>query len=104
MQEAYVPQSLQRPVYPLPQPKWLRALGSFFSYVFHPLFISAYVAAYLIYLHPYEFAVYDHRQKALRLISVILITTFFPAITVILLWRLKFVSSIYLRTQKERII
>lgn len=104
MQESYITRPVQQAVYPLPQPKLLKAAGSFLSYVFHPLFISAYIAAYLIYLHPYEFAVYDHRQKALRLISVILITTFFPAITVLLLWRLKFVNSIYLRTQKERII
>lgn len=90
--------------FPLPQPSYLKALGSFLSYLFHPLFIPAYVAAYLIYLHPYEFAVYDNRQKLLRLISVFLITGFFPAITVFLLWRLKFVQSIYLRTQKERII
>lgn len=94
----------QKQVYPLPQPQILKVLGRFFSYLFHPLFISVYVAAYLIYLYPYEFSVYDHRQKFLRLLSVILITTFFPALTVFLLWRLKFATSIYLRTQKERII
>ena len=90
--------------FPLPQPKFLKAIGSFFSYLFHPLFISVYVAAYLIYIYPYAFAVYDPRQKLLRLISVILITAFFPALTVLLLWRLNFVKSIFLRTQKERII
>ena len=97
-------QPLTQPLFPLPQPAILKVLGRFFSYLFHPLFISVYVAAYLIYLHPYEFAVYDHKQKLLRLVSVILITTFFPAITVFLLWRLKFIDSIYLRTQKERIV
>lgn len=40
----------------------------------------------------------------LRLVSVFVITAFFPAITVFLLWRLKMSTSIYLRTQKERII
>lgn len=94
----------KREVYPLPQPQILKVLARFFSYLFHPLFISTYVAAYLIYLYPYEFAVYDDKQKFLRLVSVILITAFFPAITVFLLWRLKFADSIYLRTQKERII
>lgn len=105
MQEMSATQSFQKQqVYPLPQPQILKVLGRFFSYLFHPLFISVYVAAYLIYLYPYEFAVYDHKQKFLRLLSVFLITTFFPAITVFLLWRLKFADSIYLRTQKERII
>ena len=94
----------QLPAYPVPQPKFLRVLGSFFSYLFHPLFISVYVAAYLIYYYPYAFARYDDKQKLLTLAFVFSITTFFPALTVFLLWRLKFASSIYLRTQKERII
>jgi hypothetical protein len=105
MLEMHASQPLQKQqVYPLRQPLILRVLGNFFSYLFHPLFISVYVAAYLIYIYPYAFAVYDDRQKFLRLLSVILITTFFPAITVFLLWRLKFANSIFLRTQKERII
>lgn len=105
MQEMSATQSLKKQHgLPLPQPKILKVLASFFSYLFHPLFISVYVAAYLIYVYPYAFAVYDAKQKFLRLLSVFLITTFFPALTVLLLWRLKFASSIYLRTQKERII
>jgi hypothetical protein len=90
--------------YPLPQPKSLGIVAKIISYVFHPLFIPVYVTAYLIYIHPYLFAAYDDKQKFLRLLSVFLITVFFPALTVFLLWRLKFAESIYLRTQKERII
>src|SRR4051794_13779815 len=104
MQETQATYPVQQNPFPLPQPRILKVLGSFFSYLFHPLFISVYVAAYLIYIHPYDFAVFDQKQKLLRLISVFLITAFFPAITVFLLWRLKFADSIYLRTQKERII
>jgi hypothetical protein len=40
----------------------------------------------------------------MKLISFFVITVFFPAFTVFLLWRLKFADSIFLRTQKERII
>lgn len=90
--------------FPIAQPRALKMAASFFSYVFHPLFISVYVAAYLIYLYPYSFSVFDPQQKFVRLLSVFVITVFFPAITVFLLWRLKFADSIYLRTQKERII
>jgi hypothetical protein len=90
--------------YPLPQPLLLRLLGNFFSYVFHPLFISVYVAAYLIYFYPYAYARYEPKQKVLTLAFVFSITTFFPALTVFLLWRLKFATSMFLRTQKERII
>lgn len=98
------PPQQRESIYPLPQPKALKLVGNFFSYLFHPLFISVYVAAYLIYFYPYAFARYDHKQKLLTLAFVFSITTFFPALTVFLLWRLKFASSIFLRTQKERII
>jgi hypothetical protein len=90
--------------YPLHQPKPLRVLGKIFSYVFHPLFIPAYVIAYLIYMHPYAFSSLQEKQKGMKMISFSVITVFFPALTVFLLWRLKFADSIFLRTQKERII
>jgi hypothetical protein len=90
--------------FPLPQRGILRILGKAVSYLFHPLFIPLYVSAYLIYIHPYSFAVFDQKQKALRLVSIFVITAFFPAVTVFLLWRLGFAQSIFLRTQKERII
>jgi len=94
----------QKTLYPLPQPRIIKLVAGLFSYLFHPLFISVYVAAYLIYLHPYSFSVFDSQQKFLRLLSVFVITAFFPAFTVFLLWRLRFARSVYLRTQKERII
>jgi hypothetical protein len=104
MSDLAINADLQETTYPLPQPNYLRFLGKFFSYVFHPLFIPLYVSAYVIYVHPYAFAVFDDKQKLLRLLSVFLITAFFPAFTVFLLWRLQFADSIYLKTQKERII
>ncbi len=91
-------------IFPLPQPPLLKAFGRFFSYVFHPLFVPAYVAAYLLFIHPYSFALLNTPQKIFRLIFVFSTTAFFPAFTVFLLWRLKFANSIFLRTQKERII
>lgn len=96
--------SLPNSTHPIPQPTIVRAIARFLSYLFHPLFIPLYIAAYLIYLFPYAFAVYDQKQKFLRLLHVFVMTTFFPALTVFLLWRLKFAQSIFLRTQKERII
>ncbi len=91
-------------VYPLPQPAPLKWAARFISYVFHPLFIPVYVSAYLIFVHPYTFAALQPGEKMLKFISLFVITCFFPAVTVFLLWRLKFVDSIFLRTQKERII
>jgi hypothetical protein len=74
------------------------------SYVFHPLFIPTYVFLFLIYQVPYEFAGITEYQLQLRLFSIFWLTAFFPAFAVFLLWRLKFSDSIFLRTQKERIV
>ena len=87
--------------------EWKRGFSRYarlFSYVFHPLFIPTYAALYLLYCTRYSYADIDAHTKLLRAISVFLMTAFFPAFTVFLLWRLKFVSSVFLRTSKERII
>jgi hypothetical protein len=86
------------------QPRVIRILAHTFSILFHPLFIPAYISAFLIFIHPYAFSGMSFRIKVLRLASVILLTAFFPAFTVFLLQKLGFASSVYLRTQKERII
>ncbi|MGV3764934.1 MAG: hypothetical protein ACO1NW_02360 [Chitinophagaceae bacterium] len=82
----------------------LRALAQLVSYVFHPLFIPLYVTAFIVYQYPYFFAGFDNRGHIKVLMSVFINLCFFPALVVFLLWRLKFASSIMLRTQKERII
>lgn len=74
------------------------------SYVFHPLFIPTYVFFFLIYQFPYEFAGITEWQLKMRIFGLFWITAFFPAFAVFLLWRLKFSESIFLRTQKERIV
>jgi hypothetical protein len=55
-------------------------------------------------LFPFEFAGITPWQLKMRLFGVFWLTAFFPAFAVFLLWRLKFSESIFLRTQKERII
>ncbi len=75
-----------------------------FSFLFHPLFIPTYFFLWTYYRFPAEFAALSEKGVTLRLAGVFITTTLFPAITVFLLWRLKFVSNIYLRTKRERII
>lgn len=74
------------------------------SYVFHPLFIPTYIFFFLMKQVPYEFAGISPWQLNMRLFGLFWLTAFFPAFAVFLLWRLKFSESIFLRTQKERII
>lgn len=82
-----------------------RFCAKFFSYIFHPLFISSYVMAFLIFVHPMAFAQFDPRTKTLRFLNIVLCNVLFPAFSVFLMWRLKlFITSIYLRTAKERVV
>jgi len=78
--------------------------GHIISFVFHPLFIPTYFILYLIKVVPFEFVGITDWQLQLRVFSVFWLTAFFPAFAVFLLWRLKFSESIFLRTQKDRII
>lgn len=86
------------------QPVTIRIFANIFSIVFHPLFIPGYIAAFLLFVHPYIFSGFNLKLRILRFISVILLTAFFPAFVVLLLKQLKFIPSIFLRTQKDRII
>jgi hypothetical protein len=82
-----------------------RFFANFFSYIFHPLFISSYVMAFLIFAHPLSFAEYDHMTKVFRFLTIIACNVFFPLFAVFIMWRLKlFVTSIFLRGEKERIV
>src|SRR6478609_7484677 len=74
------------------------------SYVFHPLFIPTYIFIFLMKEVPYEFSGITDFKLQQRLFSIFWLTAFFPAFAVFLLWRLKFSESIFLRTQKERIV
>jgi hypothetical protein len=82
----------------------LRFFARFFSILFHPLLISSYVFAFLIYLHPSAFEGVDKRIKNLRMFSMILFTIFFPAFSLFLGWRLKLIKSLSLESRQDRLI
>jgi hypothetical protein len=76
----------------------------FFAVLFHPVFISLYAAAFLIYLHPSAFVGYSPADKRQVMLIVMMNAVFYPLLTVILLRSLGFIDSILLKTQKDRII
>ena len=82
----------------------LRFFAHLVAYIFHPLFITSYVMAFLIFFHPYAFTGFDQKIKVFRFLNVVLCDAIFPAFAVFLLWRLGFIKSMHLRTEKERII
>lgn len=89
---------------PPKQPAPIRALANLVSYVFHPLFIPAYVTAFLLFVDPYTFSGVPQLKKIQTLIGIFLNTAFLPGFAVFLMWRLKLIQSMHLATQKERII
>lgn len=81
-----------------------RVGAGFFSYLFHPIFIPVYITAFLLYFHPSAFSGFSESEKKQTLLIVTLNVVCFPLITVLLLRAVGFIDSLYLRTQKDRII
>jgi hypothetical protein len=89
------------------QPKFstpLRAAANFFSYLFHPLFIPVIATWYLAFIHEGYFIGIPPHNKGVVLLTVGLLTIVFPGVTVLLLKGLGFIKSMFLKTQRERII
>lgn len=97
-QTAVLPED--KPGWPLP----LRWFGHIVSVIFHPLFIPSYLAAFLIYKDPYSFAALDPQKRIFKLLPVVFNTLFFPFFGVVLMKLVGFIQSIFLRTQRDRII
>lgn len=85
-------------------PKVLRFFASFFSYLFHPLFMIAWVTLYLLFRNSLVFIGETSFEKVLVFLRVFSTSIFLPIITVLLLKAVGFIDSIQLRTQKDRII
>ena len=87
-----------------PQPKVLLFVAKIISYIFHPVFIPVYVIWFLINVHPYFFAGLPGWKITATMIQFLLMYAFFPIITTLLLKGLGFISSVYLRTQRDRVL
>jgi hypothetical protein len=86
------------------QPTAIRRLAKIVSVIFHPVFVPVFVIAFILYIHPYLFAGFTKWNRSVVLIQAFVMFTFFPLVTVLLLKALKFINTIYLHTQKDRII
>ena len=85
-------------------PAGVRFFAQLFSYLFHPLFIPLYVTFFLVFIHSNYFVGFGIREKIWLLVRVSYTMIFFPLVTVLLLKGLGFISSIFLKTQRDRII
>lgn len=81
----------------------LRIAAKIISYIFHPLFIPVYVGWFFIYVLR-VFPQLTDWDKTKLLISFTVNYTVLPLVTLLLAKGLGFIQSIYLETQKDRII
>lgn len=81
----------------------IQAVAKVISFIFHPLFIPVYISWFLMYNTPL-FTGLDGRDKAMLLVRFFIMYTVFPLFTILVAKGLGFIDSIYLRTQKDRII
>ncbi|MGZ8549180.1 MAG: hypothetical protein ACXWV2_00900 [Chitinophagaceae bacterium] len=82
----------------------IRLVAKVISYIFHPLFVPVYIAWFLISVQPYLFASFTPAEKLITMLRFFIMYSFFPLVTVLLAKGLGFLDSVYLKTQKERII
>lgn len=81
----------------------MKAVAHFFSIVFHPLLIVTYIALLLLWTNPFSFG-WRHVSEAGTLMIIIVMTTItLPAIAVLMMKMLGWVSSFSLEDQHERI-
>lgn len=83
--------------------KPLRSLATAISYVLHPVFLPILMTWVIYMITPMSFVQYEGKLSLL-FIQIGVATIFFPLLVVALLKGLGFISSIFMRTQKERII
>jgi hypothetical protein len=81
----------------------IQAAAKVISFIFHPLFIPVYISWFLMYNTPL-FTGLDARDKGMLLVRFFIMYTVFPLFTILVAKGLGFIDSIYLRTQKDRII
>jgi hypothetical protein len=95
---------LQRPAIEKHPSPAVRFFAHLFSILFHPLLISSYVFAFLIYVHPAVFEGVDSHTRNLRMFSMVLFTIFFPAVSLFLAWRLKLINGLSLENRQDRLV
>jgi hypothetical protein len=86
------------------QPEVLKFAAKIISWIFHPVFIPVYVLIFLLREQSYLFVALTGGKKTLTVIQFAVMYALFPVVTALLLKALGFIGSIYMKTQKDRII
>jgi hypothetical protein len=87
-----------------PQPNAIKIAAKTISYLFHPVFIPVYVLIFLMSEQSHLFTGLTAGKKVFTIIQFGVMYVFFPIVTALLLKALGFIQSIYMKTQRDRII
>lgn len=85
-------------------PAFVTVAAKVFSFIFHPIFIPVYLSWFLVYQHQFLFSGFSEWDKTKLMLQFFVMYTFFPVVTTLLLKALGFIKSIFLKTQRDRII
>jgi len=82
----------------------VRVAANILSAIFHPVFSPVYGLLFINWADSYKLAGLDETNK-MQLFSIVILNTIaFPVITVLIMNRLGFVKSVFMREREERII
>jgi len=81
----------------------MKHLAHSISIIFHPLLIATYVLLACMTINPYLFGVQDSRSKGVIVISVFLLSFFFPIISILMMKALGLIKSLQMKERTERI-
>jgi hypothetical protein len=87
-----------------PYPKIVRIFAKMISIVLHPLIVGVIIMGYFVFVHPSLFVGFDLKTKVFRFFTFVNNNFILPLLVVLLMRGLGFSKSIYLNTQKERIV
>lgn len=82
----------------------LKVIASVLSYIFHPIFLPLYAVWFIAYVHPSYLSGFSGGMRLRTVLITAQNAVFYPLFCVLLLKGVGFISSIFLRTQKDRII
>lgn len=82
----------------------LKVAANVLSYIFHPIFLPFYVVWFIAFVHPSYFSGFSHVERLKAVFITFQNAVFYPLICVLLLKAVGFIDSVFLRTQKDRII
>lgn len=86
------------------QPTIVRVIAKIISYIFHPIFIPVYLCWFVVKSQSYLFATFSSWEKSVFILRFGVMYALFPLVSVLLMKGVGFVSSIQLKTQRDRII